>query len=235
MKQKQGQLWVIEGTDGAGKATQAKLLVDRLNRTDALHGDNANLFTFPNYKVNPFGPLLRSYLNGDFGSADDVSPHFASLLYALDRWQEGPKMKSILKHGDWIVVDRYTTSNLVYQPLRFRSGKKRSAFMKWVLDLEYKRFELPKPSGVILLSIPPKVSITRTKARRAISSTNVGKIGKADIFEQDEQFIHAVYSHYRSLAKMQKWHIVECLDGDRELTREEISDIVWEIISKKLT
>ena len=44
-KKKQGKLIVIDGTDGAGKETQAKLLVDRLSKD----GHLVELIDFPRY------------------------------------------------------------------------------------------------------------------------------------------------------------------------------------------
>lgn len=227
-----GKLWVIEGTDGAGKATQAKMLVEKLNKSEVLKPDEAHLWTFPNYKVKPFGPLLRDYLDGFFGGIEEVSPYFACMLYALDRWQDASKMESIMDLGDWIVCDRYTTSNIVFQPMRIRDAQAREKIIAWIQDLEYNRFKLPKPDGVILLSLPPEYSFKRTIERRAKDGTGNGRVAKTDIHEDNELYVRNVFHQYHILAKRYGWKIVECVENDRELTREEIAEKIWNIISK---
>jgi dTMP kinase len=227
-----GKLWIIEGTDGAGKATQAKLLIDKLNKSDLVKPDEAHLWTFPNYKVKPFGPLLRDYLNGFFGGIDDVSPYFACMLYALDRWQDATKMQSILELNDWIVCDRYTTSNIVFQPMRIREAEAREKLIEWVQDLEYNRFKLPKPNGVIFLSLPPEYTLKRTQERRKLDGEGTGKTAKKDIHEDNELFVRNVFHQYHILAKRYGWHTIDCVENNRELAREEIAEKVWDIVSK---
>lgn len=66
----QGKLFVIEGVDGSGKATQTARLYDALVRA----GHSAGRVEFPNY-ASPSSSLIKMYLNGDFGvQADDVNP-----------------------------------------------------------------------------------------------------------------------------------------------------------------
>ena len=58
-----GKLIVIEGLDGSGKATQAKLLADTL----AEQGENVRKITFPDYESDS-SALVKMYLKGEFGS-----------------------------------------------------------------------------------------------------------------------------------------------------------------------
>lgn len=81
----------IEGIDGSGKNTQAKILAQRLS----IHGKAVKLMGFPCYADTLFGKEIGSYLNGEFGSITDVSPKLASMLYAGDRFEK--KQKS-MKH-----------------------------------------------------------------------------------------------------------------------------------------
>lgn len=65
----QGSIFVIEsGTDGSGKATQTKLLYDRLKAD----GYKVIKVSYPNYESDS-SALVKMYLRGDFGKkADDV-------------------------------------------------------------------------------------------------------------------------------------------------------------------
>ena len=61
-----GKLYVIEGLDGSGKATQSELLYEYESDSSA---------------------LVRMYLRGDFGSdPSDVNAYAASSFYAADRF-----------------------------------------------------------------------------------------------------------------------------------------------------
>lgn len=228
-----GKFWVIEGCDGAGKGTQAKLLVEKLRHSGILKSSEIHLWSFPTYKIDPFGPMIRSYLNGEFGDAKHTNPYFISTLYAFDRWQESSRMKSLLKYKDWIICDRYVESNMAFQTSKIDDEKERAIFLDWLYDLEYKRLKLPKPNGVIFLSLPPEISIKRTDERRKKEKHGNGKVAKVDIHEQDSDVMRRSYNQYHFLAKKYNWHVIDCYENGRELTRDEIADKIWEIVTKK--
>ena len=76
-----GKIIVIEGLDGSGKATQTKLLFEKLQS----RGANVRRLEFPNYD-SPSSALVKMYLGGEFGSKpEDVNAYAASAFYAVDR------------------------------------------------------------------------------------------------------------------------------------------------------
>ena len=78
--ERKGKLIVIEGAcDGIGKTTQYNLLYNRL-----IQEHNVIRHHFPSYK-SFHGKPVEKYLNGEFGSIDDLSPYFINSLYANDR------------------------------------------------------------------------------------------------------------------------------------------------------
>ena len=74
-----GKLIAIEGLDGSGKATQAKLLAGYL----AAQGLAVREVSFPDYGSDS-SALVKMYLAGQFGQPpDDVNAYAASSFYAV--------------------------------------------------------------------------------------------------------------------------------------------------------
>ena len=101
------KLYVIEGLDGSGKATQAKLLAEHL----AAQGVPVQKITFPDY-ASDSSALVKMYLAGQFGQhPDDVNAYAASSFYAVDRYASYKKdWGSFYENGGIVIADRYTTS-----------------------------------------------------------------------------------------------------------------------------
>ena len=98
---------MVEGTDGSGKGTQTQLLFDRLKQ----EGYNVEQISFPQYGERS-ATMVEDYLNGKFGTADEVGPYRASIFYAVDRyaasakikkWIEGKEIKKIIFVKDRLI------------------------------------------------------------------------------------------------------------------------------------
>ena len=135
-----GKLIVFEGTDGSGKATQAKLLCETL----AQRGIAYREIDFPRYG-NPFAEPANLYLHGALGNRPgDVNAYAASVLYAVDRFASYKEdWGGFYEEGGIVVANRYTTSNAVHQASKLPEGE-RQAFLDWLFDLEYGRMGLPR-------------------------------------------------------------------------------------------
>ena len=75
------QLYVIEGLDGSGKATQAALLTEHLSAK----GLPCRKLSFPDYD-DPSSTLVKTYLHGEIGTLEEVNPYGASLFFTVDRY-----------------------------------------------------------------------------------------------------------------------------------------------------
>lgn len=149
-----GRLIVLEGLDGSGKATQAKLLAAHL----AAQGFSVREVTFPNYESDS-SALVKMYLAGQFGDKpDDVNAYAASSFYAVDRYASYKKdWGSFYENGGVVIADRYTTSNAVHQCSKL-PPEQWEAFLGWLFDFEFHLLGLPAPDKVIYLQVDPAVS-----------------------------------------------------------------------------
>ena len=210
---------VLDGGDGCGKATQANLLVNKLNHDDY----NAHLLSFPNYQCES-SSLVKMYLNGDFGNHSDIKPEVASLFFALDRYATLMKQwQHILDQNDSIIIcDRYTTSNALYQMIRFE-GRQQGQFIKWLHQMEYDLLEIPKPDLVVLLSLPIKV-------RAKLLNERTGKTGgkDTDIHESDINYLNKVDKAYNSLSKYYNCIKIKCNKGNDILAPDQIHSLIYE-------
>ena len=141
-----GRLLVIEGLDGSGKATQAKLLASHL----AESGRRVMEITFPDYESDS-SALVKMYLSGQFGDKpDDVNPYAASSFYAVDRYASyKTKWGSFYEAGGIVIADRYTTSNAVHQCSKL-PPEQWNDFLRWAFDYEYRLLGLPAPDAVFI-------------------------------------------------------------------------------------
>ena len=221
-----GKLIVIEGScDGVGKSTQYKLLVDRLIK------ESENVITthhFPSYGTYQGRPV-EEYLKGNYGKISDLSPYFVNSLYAQDRaitWITG--LKQEYDKGSIIVLDRYTTSSLIYQSSVIEDKKEREDFINYIYDYEYHKLGIPEPDIVIFLHAPFEV-IKELKSKR---KQNDGI--KNDIHERDLAFMKNVSDTSTSIANKFNWSYVECTEEDRMRTIEEIHEDIYKLVKKKI-
>jgi dTMP kinase len=215
-----GLLLEIEGIDGSGKGTQAARLAERARNA----GRTVATFSFPTYDGNPFANAVTGYLNGEFGSADEVHPELASLLYAADRFHAKPRIVEALASHDLVILDRYVASNAAHQGGKLQ-GEERRRLVDWLDAVEYGEFGLPRPDRVILLDTPPALARTLVGRKGARSYTALD----ADIHEADAEHTAATREVYLELAERGNWVVVSTVGDDGELRDvDDIADEIWE-------
>lgn len=227
---KKGKLIVIDGIDGSGKATQVRLLEERLKK----EGVKIKTIDFPRYEENFFGKLIGEYLSGVYGDFIKVDPKLASILYAADRFESSVKIKDWLDKGFVVLADRYATANQIHQGGKISSLKKRKEFLDFLDTMEYSIFKIPRPDLVIYLDVPFEVSKVWLQKKVAMRKKTYLK-GRKDVAE--DNLIHLKNSRESALllAKQNKnWQKVTCCRGSVCLIPEQVSQQVYDIIKKHI-
>ena len=219
-----GKLIVFEGTDGPGKATQARLLCQRLEREGIPYQE----IDFPRYG-KPSAAMVQEYLDGNLGKKPgDVNAYAASLFFSMDRYASYKQdWGDFYEAGGLIVADRYTTSNAVHQASKLPESE-RKAYLDWLFDLEYRLLGLPKPNLVIYLDMPTEITEQMMRRREQTTGTH------ADIHEQDEAYLKNCRANAKEIVKACGWSVVDCAEDEKPRTPEDIHAQVYQLVKKLL-
>lgn len=164
-----GRFIVIEGVDGAGTTTHARLLSEDLRaRRLPVH-----LSAEPS--TGPIGALLRQALKGRVvaggavGAAQPLSWGTMALLFAADRLDHlEAEVLPNLADGTTVICDRYYHSTVGYQSLAGGG----SAAIPWLRELNARA---RVPDLTVVLDAAPEVAAQRRRLRG----------GPAEIYEND--------------------------------------------------
>lgn len=142
----------LEGIDGSGKSTQARLLGKKLEEA----GHKVYLTFEPTNR--PIGVMIRTILKG--GSPTDE--RVIAGLFVADRLdhllnpEDGIIQK--LQDGFTVICDRYCFSSYAYQGTHMD--------MDWVINANAMSANILRPNINIFIDVAPEVSIGRINANR---------------------------------------------------------------------
>ena len=193
-----GRLIALEGIDGCGKSTQARLLADRLGAVSTFE---------PGATV--LGASLRALLLDRDGSP--VATRAEALLMAADRAQHvADVIDPALAEGRWVVSDRFAASTLAYQG--FGRGLDRAeleTLIAWATSGL-------RPDLTVLFDLPVEVASAR---RRRASGAEDRMEAEGTGFQQ------RVADGYRALAAegTGRWLVVDATGS-----AAEVAAAVWD-------
>jgi thymidylate kinase/thymidylate synthase ThyX len=226
-QQKRGTFLVIEGTDGSGKGTQFKLLVDRL-RED---GYDVATFDFPQYE-EPSSYFVRQYLNGKYGTADEVGPYTGSLFFSLDRYEAAAKIQAALDEGKVVLANRFTGSNMAHQGTKFAHSEERRGYFIWLDNLEFQMLGIPRPDKSVVLRVPAEIAqnLVDQKGKRSYTDK------KRDIHEADLNHLKKSVEVYDDLCQLfpKDFLRLDCVRSGKLMTIEKVSDMLWKTVAPLL-
>jgi dTMP kinase len=166
-----GKLISIEGVDGCGKSTHARLLANWLRSL----GHQVVITDEPT--DGAIGRIIKQSLRGRL----KLPLAAEALLFAADRVQHIAELiRPALNAGKIVITERYITSSLAYQSAR-------GLPMAWVRGMNRAAI---RPDLTILIDVPAEVALRRIKRSR-----------KLDRFERDLRLQRRVRYNYLQIAK----------------------------------
>jgi dTMP kinase len=146
---KKGAFICIEGLDGCGKTTQAKMLAKKLGKSH-----NAVYTTEPSRgKIGTY--IRNSYLYGE----KRLSSVIEALLFAADRIEHVEnEVLPALKQGKLVISDRYVYSSLAYQGAAGLS-------LEWIEKVNEHAL---KPDLAVFIDVDPKIVMSRLKPKKSV-------------------------------------------------------------------
>ena len=220
-----GKLIVVEGAcDGIGKTTQYNLLRDYLIG----EGYKVVYHHFPSYGTE-HGRMVEEYLDGKLGSMYDLDPRYINSLYAHDRkWVWDHELEAHYNRGDIILLDRYTTSSIIYQGAVIKNLEERKEFIDYVNEYEYEELGIARPDLVIFLKADFDLALRLRKQRE-----NKGD-SKQDMHEANTDFQRLVYNNSLFVADYLGFEVIECCQDGKMRSIESIHEEIKGKVRKKI-
>jgi dTMP kinase len=219
---KTGTLIVVDGADGSGKATQTKLLVERLSND----GYSVETLDFPQYTENICGKLLRECLDGKRGDFMNVDARIASVLYAADRFESKNQIQDWLADGKVVVLDRYVSANIMHQGAKIDDPQELEKFLAWIDELEHGMFGIARPDLIIYLDVPLEERLRMVK--EAVNNKEHHKGTKVDVAESDIEHQATAQERAKQIVQSRNnWKQIVCTVQGSLRSREDIHEDVF--------
>lgn len=224
------RLIVLEGLDGAGKSTQISLLKQWFAERDL----RCRYLHFPRTDAPWFGELIARFLRGEYGNLNQVDPYLVAMLYAGDRKDAAPMIEAWLEEKYYVILDRYTYSNIAYQCAKLTSHEEILKLRQWILKLEFEHFAIPRPDINIFLDVPLRFTAEKLRDQRQGNDRNYLQ-GNRDIHESSLDFQKLVRDEYLAVAADDaNLQVINCYNSDNEiLTPVEIFDLILARLMEK--
>lgn len=178
MGERAGFLIVMEGIDGSGKSTQARLLAKQLKKM------NLPVIVLREPTRGKWGRLIKAKARAE----TTLDPQEELELFLRDR-QDNVKrhLQPALNQGKIVILDRYYFSTMAYQGARGIDP----AFIR-----RQNEAFAPRPDAVFILHLHPAVGLARIHHRR-----------KKDILFEQEKYLEKVEEIFRKLKGRHFYHL----------------------------
>jgi dTMP kinase len=198
-----GRFITLEGGEGAGKSTQARLLAD------ALGALGVSVLRTREPGGAPGAELLRGLL---LGGTIAWSPRAETLLHFAARAEHVEQtIRPALATGTWVVCDRFADSTMAYQGYGQGADRAMIATLTDLIGLV--------PDVTIVLDVSPAIAAARLR----------GRGGAADRYEREDATFHArVAEGFREIARAESERCVLIdADGAEDAVHAEVMRAVF--------
>jgi dTMP kinase len=208
---RRGRFISLEGGEGAGKSTQVRLLVSRLQE----RGIDVVATREPG--GSPKAEALRDVLLS--GAAARFGPAAEAILFSAARIDHVDNtIEPALARGAWVVSDRFADSTRAYQ------GTLGKLDRRFILQLERVAIADARPDLTIFLDIPPEAGLLRVSKRRAGEP--------ADRFEAEGIEFHATLRNaFRDIAQSEP---ERCAIVNALAPEDDVADAIWREVATRL-
>jgi dTMP kinase len=212
MAPRKGRFITLEGGEGAGKSTQARLLAQALERM----GVSVVLTREPG--GSPGAEALREViLSGaaaPFGSAGEAILFSAARIDHIDN-----TIAPALARGAWVISDRFADSTRAYQGA---AGKVDPAL---IASLERVAVGDVRPDLTLILDLPVRKGLARAKSRR-------GPKANADRFESEDSAFHETLR--QAFLAIGRAEPKRCVIIDADKSAQEVAQAIWACVRERL-
>lgn len=204
-----GLFITLEGGEGGGKSTQAKLLKEKLTKA----GREVVLTREPG--GTPEAEKIRALLVDRNGGDWSIESE-ALMMFAARAMHVRDLIKPALADGKIVICDRFTDSTRAYQGYAGGIALDKIEQLKKIAigDLE--------PQITLILDIPAEDGLHRSKGRMAKSGSS------EDRFEKKDLSFHALLRQgYLDIAKK---HATRCHVINAMQPIEDVADAIWKVV-----
>jgi len=203
-----GLFITLEGPDGSGKSTQARILAERLRR------EGYDVLETVEPGGTPIGQQIRRILLDSANQELRAIPELL-LMFAARAQNVEQSILPALREGKIVVSDRFTDSSIAYQ------GAARGLGWETVLEVDRIACHGLVPDLTLCVDIDTETGLSRAHSRNRTSSGP----NEARFDEHAVEFHHKVRDAYHELARREPGR-VRLIDGHG--TEGEIAARVWE-------
>lgn len=208
MNSRRGLFITFEGTEGSGKTTQMRLLIDRLRAAGHSVTENQE----PG--ATRIGGSIRRILLDP--AHQEMVPMTELLLMFASRAQAAAEIiLPALNRGETVVSDRFTDSTLAYQ------GAARGLGFETVLAAHRLALGELSPDLTICIALDVKTGLARAQRR---NQTYLNDTSEARIDQQPLAFHERVRDGYRRIATLEPARF-RIIDGSGGITA--VAECVW--------
>ncbi|NJM35134.1 MAG: dTMP kinase [Rhodomicrobium sp.] len=206
-----GKFITLEGGEGAGKSTQAKVLRDKL----ADYGYDVVLTREPG--GSPRAEAIRALLLS--GKAKRFGPMGETLLFYVARDSHLElTIRPALARGSWVVCDRFHDSTRAYQ------GAAGGASMAAIDALERIVVGQTMPDLTLILDLPPEEGLKRAAARAGSEGQETDRFEAMSL-----RFHQNLREEFLEIAKAEPWR---CVVINASQPPEKVASDIWAAVCK---